>query len=227
MSTDEPLFTKLPRSKRRTINACNDFSTSFGLLPVEKTILSMTKTGSGYDCGNTLDCIQADGSGYYIVSAQDFTHASCPNSSIGSPFFFGEEVKNKSRGTIQPSTLFLCDFSNTSAKWSLRQNLDWLAQAASTSASVGVPVTYMGEPIPCLSQCPPEDPGLKKIKTREESQALTTLTNNLHVAAAAVAGAISCLCGIACICAIFSYVRSADSDEEESEGSQSSSSLLL
>jgi hypothetical protein len=59
------LGNSLPKEMRRSIISSTDGK--FGSTPAE--VLAMQKELSGYDCGEDYDCIQPDGSGYYVFDS--------------------------------------------------------------------------------------------------------------------------------------------------------------
>jgi len=78
---------------------------------------SIGRTDSGYDCGDARDCIQPDGSGYYIPSFEDFGVMANTN---GHNFY-----------RMMPEYNYLNpEFVETPKAFGLRANMDWLAATA-------------------------------------------------------------------------------------------------
>jgi hypothetical protein len=63
--SDAALGTSLPKEMRRSIISSTDGVQ--GTTPAE--VLAMQKELSGYDCGDDYDCLQPDGSGYYVFDS--------------------------------------------------------------------------------------------------------------------------------------------------------------
>lgn len=88
----------LPEEKRRSIVGSNDsiFNTP--------SVAQQQKDTSGYDCGENENCLQPDGSGYYIVPGR------------GHIFFLQGFFLNQ----------FYTEFADPDSVFGLKQNLDWL-----------------------------------------------------------------------------------------------------
>lgn len=131
----------LPRSKRRYIIGEDDYITGGG----PDMVYGENKQMSGYDCGASNDCLQLDGSGYYIVKGSEFEKATCTVADHAI-FWTGDNAHNG------PLT---CDFVQGSHNWSMTENFDWLAKAA-TPANFIVPavgIDFKGSPTPCGAAC--------------------------------------------------------------------------
>ena len=88
--------------KRRVIAGASD-QTFKGVFQFEQT--------SGVDCNGANDCLQPDGSGYYLVP--------------GKPHTF-----------YRDGLVFDSAFESSNAPWSMGPNLDWLAAVATLTAMV-------------------------------------------------------------------------------------------
>lgn len=132
----------LHQSKRRYLIGIDD--SLMGGNP--EFVPNSMKRVSGYDCGEDFDCIQADGSGYFIVRGSDLTGAKC------------DKVRHPIAWTVQPvkaESELICDWLSEK-KFGIKANFDWLAATALTS---GLPpaqanLTFEGGPIPCAKSCP-------------------------------------------------------------------------
>ena len=80
------------------------------------------RVDSGYDCGNASHCIQADGSGYYVVSHEEMGLAAEYNAHN----FYQDTRKTRYGGThgLNPT------FVNSDADWGFGPSFDWLASTA-------------------------------------------------------------------------------------------------
>merc|ERR1712129_261287 len=133
----------LPKSKRRYIIGEDDLLVGGGREMIYKEYKSM----SGYDCGDSNDCLQADGSGYFIIKASEFEQATCTKVS---------HATFSSTAALQDGAL-LCDFANGSQKWAMKIGFDWLASAATADGFV---VPEVGDEIPCEASCTAELPDM-------------------------------------------------------------------
>lgn len=106
---DAAVSAHLPRSKRRAVVGEND--EWFGIAPTPPRVLAQHRALSGYDCGARRDCIQPDGSGFYVVSAAE-------SGTDGGHAFW------RAGPQLHPT------FERCSASWCMRPSLDWLAAAA-------------------------------------------------------------------------------------------------
>merc|ERR1712216_939584 len=81
---------------------------------------------SGYNCGAKDDCLQDDGSGYYLVKSQEMGLAHC--AVVTHPIFWNSfDATDK--------TTYLCDYTNGIHKCSMKANFDWLAATARAPGS--------------------------------------------------------------------------------------------
>jgi len=76
------------------------------------------KTASGFDCGSNQDCLQEDGSGYYV-----FTTADTGDSSLTPDHFNWMAGGKKTNVSIAP-------WYDNAQVWGFPASLDWLAQAS-------------------------------------------------------------------------------------------------
>jgi len=112
----------LPKSKRRyLVGGADRFF-------VNGTPFFGLKEYSGYDCNQSFDCIQPDGSGYYITQPEDYTQEDRDmwNGTIN---FGGHYLHTHNPPHTKNDTQFLPSFLNESNKWSLQSSFDWLADA--------------------------------------------------------------------------------------------------
>lgn len=127
---DKALSSHLPKCKRRYVDGAADtyFTRHHQAL----------QSYSGYHCGNAVapvNCIQEDGSGYYIVAKSQYAHADkkmerdagdIVHSHVAGHNFFG------STDPVTKSSVLLPSFAEGSAPWCMKPNLDWLAAAATS-----------------------------------------------------------------------------------------------
>eukprot|EP00928_Gymnodinium_smaydae_P049683 TRINITY_DN3336_c0_g1_i11.p1 TRINITY_DN3336_c0_g1~~TRINITY_DN3336_c0_g1_i11.p1 ORF type:complete len:606 (-),score=100.70 TRINITY_DN3336_c0_g1_i11:262-2055(-) len=109
------LSAHIEKSKRRIVNGVNDECF------VNHNVMAQMRSLSGYDFCNGNDCLQRDGSGFYLVSPSDYTMGEV-SSNVATHLFFRT-------GTDTQSTLFP-SFTEQPDPWALTSNMDWLARAA-------------------------------------------------------------------------------------------------
>ncbi|CAD7924391.1 unnamed protein product [Amoebophrya sp. A25] len=80
--------------------------------------LNALKGLSGYDCADYSDCLQIDGSGYFLVSKEFYHDSSCKQA----PHYFFQEHYALKDGHIP-----VCQFLGK-GRWMLEANMEWLAQ---------------------------------------------------------------------------------------------------
>lgn len=196
MSMDSHVSTYLPRSKRRLLNAFDDYIVG-GFVHIHENNVRTAQRIAGYDCQDDFDCLQGDGSGYYLVSHSDFRQAACEEGSISHSFFFSDGRTQDN--SVNGDTLFLCDFLSD-APWALPASLDWLARAARSDGvqPPAAPLDYMGSDMRasmCLKACPPEDAGLAMTHAALGAASILTVLN------------CCCLCCIVSVCAYYCCIR--------------------
>merc|ERR1719240_603691 len=85
---------------------------------------------SGYDCGDAYNCIQADGSGYYVPSKAKLG----PEQQSGHNFYINTSVAEERALNRLPEGMrgshLNAHFSNSAEAWCLRASFDWLASTA-------------------------------------------------------------------------------------------------
>ncbi|CAE8586989.1 unnamed protein product [Polarella glacialis] len=175
----------LNKAKRRYIIGNDDLI--IGGSPANN--LQSMKGISGYDCGDSLDCIQVDGSGFFIIKGADYKNATC------------DKVGHSLYGTIDPinsDAQLVCDWLSPE-KFALAANFDWLAATAMTSGAppTQVSLTFEGNPIPCAASCPAEDLDVCKFI----ELAMMTLIGGV------VGGVVCCCCCVGCIIALVCYCK--------------------
>jgi len=79
--------------------------------------LASAKRISGYNCGEFVDCLQPDGSGYMIVTPE-FYASHCTNA----PHYFFQDMYG-----LYQHHYPVCQFLGYS-RWAMHQNLEWLSQ---------------------------------------------------------------------------------------------------
>lgn len=118
---DASISKQLPRSKRRYVN-----SERGGLDAIDrKNDNRGMMQYSGYACGDDsqIDCIQADGSGYYIVPEREYDEATDHHAAASRDFFVG-------RHPIREAAALPPRYKNCGAQWCMQPSLNWLAAAA-------------------------------------------------------------------------------------------------
>jgi pimeloyl-ACP methyl ester carboxylesterase len=116
----------LPQSKRRYTNGEADNLSRSNQSNDNKGLEDF----SGYLCKTTetpINCMQDDGSGYYIVSATEYTDEDMKvvfdtsHHKVAGHNFFG------SSDPVSEESVFLPSFKDGSAPWTMKPMLDWLA----------------------------------------------------------------------------------------------------
>jgi len=92
-------------------------------------VIANALTVSGYaasDCTTTYHCLQADGSGYYVVSfADDLKSVKGPWDCSACHWWFGGDLEDHS-----DFSGFTTTFKDSNAVWGLNANMNWLANRA-------------------------------------------------------------------------------------------------
>jgi hypothetical protein len=137
----------IPPSKKRYLIGYDDLTATDQIKA--DTAQSMARL-SGYNCGAEHDCLQVDGSGYYIVESQEFRLSQCAE--VSHSLFWDTYDAGE-------NTTYVCDYTKGAHKWSMSANLDWLAAAASSArlprrSAVPPRPEFNGTEIPC-GGCPP------------------------------------------------------------------------
>ena len=137
----------LSRSRRRLILGENDMyyaDCDYQTMTCDSTPTQVRRQGamgSGYDCGEEDDCIQADGSGYYIPRIAEMDPVTADRTPQQGHMFIREK-NAECAGTatcgythgINPA------FVETDAAWGLRANVAWLATAARRPLADALPI---------------------------------------------------------------------------------------
>lgn len=97
---------------------------------------------TGYNCGGNTQCIQADGSGYYLVRIFENTMGNQDGHD-----FFG-----------LGSNAMTSDYQHGTAPWSMNPNLDWLARKANGTSMSEYDYTVLGTTANAGSDCWPHYP---------------------------------------------------------------------
>jgi len=124
----------LPKNKRRYILGEGDIyyawepiDGSNGFKPSLEEAITNNKILSGYDCEDNRDCIQEDGSGYFVTTTEDCVpvpREACP------PFGVPNHT-NWAGG--KTSDIAIAPWFDNDSDWGVRASLDWLAEAARKS----------------------------------------------------------------------------------------------
>jgi hypothetical protein len=88
--------------------------------PTKAKAIANLKLASGYDCGSSVMCYAADGSGYFVPTSNVTDGA-------GTPDHFNWAGTSKTASTV-------ASWFNDASVWGLQASFDWLADAAKTSA---------------------------------------------------------------------------------------------
>jgi len=85
---------------------------------------------SGYDCGGATDCIQPDGSGYYVPSVEEV--GGNPQHSMNNHVFWAilATPASRRRPGENPNNMLNPNFVETRAPWGLKSSFDWLTRTA-------------------------------------------------------------------------------------------------
>jgi len=125
--------TYLDRTRRRRVIAASDYYYGDCNCPPDSTnfddcvcdshgghgALVQSSLTSGYECGERRDCIQPDGSGYYVPSREEVA-ATESHSHQGHVFWTVAPEYDR----LNPA------FVETAAAWGLQSGFDWLAETA-------------------------------------------------------------------------------------------------
>ena len=122
----------LARSRRRLVIGADDAYYG-GSHPLYGG-LANCRQRSGDDCGEANNCIQADGSGYYLPN----------NTEVGVQLDVVDIVRRAQSHIFYESALNALNpqFEQTDAEWGLRRNLDWLARTATAPDDAKAPRRY-------------------------------------------------------------------------------------
>ena len=94
--------------------------------------IAQSKLSSGYDCGTSFDCLQPDGSGYYVPTADEVGGE--PTWVSQGHLFYADCQGCAVNGGTRDCDLLGCPFSasfgESDAPWGMRASMDWLAAAA-------------------------------------------------------------------------------------------------
>eukprot|EP00928_Gymnodinium_smaydae_P002172 TRINITY_DN10766_c0_g2_i2.p1 TRINITY_DN10766_c0_g2~~TRINITY_DN10766_c0_g2_i2.p1 ORF type:complete len:645 (-),score=87.73 TRINITY_DN10766_c0_g2_i2:105-2039(-) len=105
------------KSRRRIVNGEND-----QCFTIEHDMNSQLQMLSGYDYCTGRNCLQFDGSGYFLVSPFDYMKGE-RSSNVATHLFFRESP-------TPASDLFSSFVQQPHDAWGLKSNMDWLAEAA-------------------------------------------------------------------------------------------------
>lgn len=128
------------KTKQRLVTGADDLYVGGGS---PSQIQADLKLMSDYDCGLETNCLQPDGSGYYIVDTSDYKNATC-DKAYHSLFTTEQEVRDKAE--------LLCDFLSGS-EWGLASSFDWLAKTTSGNARETPALTFEGAKLSCAKEC--------------------------------------------------------------------------
>jgi len=111
----------LPASKRRYMTGEGDeyYGWTAGTTdytPTKAKTIANLKLASGYDCGDSVMCYAADGSGYFVPTTN-------VTDGHGTPDHFNWAGESKVQTTV-------AEWFNTAPVWGFQASLDWLASAA-------------------------------------------------------------------------------------------------
>jgi acetyl esterase/lipase len=126
---DDHISKFLPRSKRRYTNGEAD---EMSHRNEEKDNLGL-EDFSGHTCNASsapVNCIQKDGSGYYIVCEKEYdkeSRAAIRSGKIAGHNFFSNQEE------VTEDSFLLPGYKHGTAAWNLKPSLDWLAAAAKYS----------------------------------------------------------------------------------------------
>eukprot|EP00928_Gymnodinium_smaydae_P048073 TRINITY_DN3211_c0_g1_i2.p1 TRINITY_DN3211_c0_g1~~TRINITY_DN3211_c0_g1_i2.p1 ORF type:complete len:645 (+),score=105.34 TRINITY_DN3211_c0_g1_i2:61-1995(+) len=107
----------IDKSRRRIVNGLND-----QCFTIEHDMVAQLQNLSGYDECRGRNCLQADGSGYFLVSPFDYMQGE-DHFNVATHLFFRS-------GPTPASDLFPSFVQQPHDPWALKSNLDWLAEAA-------------------------------------------------------------------------------------------------
>ena len=124
------IASSLPKHKRRYVMGSGDqyfaWPTPYvngschkipPVCPTEDGAEGNLKLASGYDCGKARNCLQSDGSGYYVTTTT--------NTGGPTPDHFNWMTGGKAGVDVG-----IAPWYNTDASWAFPASLDWLAAAA-------------------------------------------------------------------------------------------------
>eukprot|EP00928_Gymnodinium_smaydae_P060042 TRINITY_DN4359_c0_g2_i1.p1 TRINITY_DN4359_c0_g2~~TRINITY_DN4359_c0_g2_i1.p1 ORF type:complete len:640 (+),score=84.54 TRINITY_DN4359_c0_g2_i1:54-1973(+) len=114
--SDVSISVYIDKTRRRVVNGVNDRCFTYG----HDMIIQMQRL-SGYSGCEGNDCLQADGSGFYFVAPEDYSHGE-NHSNVATHLFFRT-------GPTSETKLF-SSFVEQSSPWAMKSNLDWLAKTA-------------------------------------------------------------------------------------------------
>merc|ERR550525_1955827 len=110
----------LPKERRRSVIIEGD-----GVFaPTMEDALVNQKMLSGYDCGDSIDCLQSSGSGYFIIPNADLPEYPEWFEALEKPLGWHEAIYDWTTFQFQPW------FLDGPENWTMRHNLEWLAETA-------------------------------------------------------------------------------------------------
>jgi len=123
---DSDVAEYLPKERRRSVAIEGDRF----FAPTIEEGLDNQKIMSGYDCGDSFHCLQSDGSGYFIIANADLPPlpASFEQFQIG----WHESILDFETFEFQPW------FLDGPEVWTMKHNLDWLAETAQSNHATAV-----------------------------------------------------------------------------------------
>eukprot|EP00928_Gymnodinium_smaydae_P005795 TRINITY_DN11996_c0_g2_i2.p1 TRINITY_DN11996_c0_g2~~TRINITY_DN11996_c0_g2_i2.p1 ORF type:complete len:502 (+),score=71.81 TRINITY_DN11996_c0_g2_i2:71-1507(+) len=115
--SDKSVSAFIDKSRRRAVNGVNDQCFTKG-----HDMVAQLQSLSGYDdCHDHRHCLQADGSGYVLVTPFDYVRGE-DHSNVATHLFF--------RSGHTPESYLFPSFVEQSVAWTMKSNFDWLAKAA-------------------------------------------------------------------------------------------------
>jgi hypothetical protein len=131
----------LSKTKRRFLNGYND-----GLFKNGSPMFGM-KEISGYDCGTSYDCIQEDGSGWFIIQDSDFTQADRDAYLFAAFEAMGGHYPTVNFMPMNATTAWLPSYESGNLKWSMPVIFTWLAGAANVTSAYPTPAPPTTAPL--------------------------------------------------------------------------------
>jgi len=132
MCDNENIAPHLPQNRRRYILGEGDqyyawepIDGSDGYKPSLEDAIKNNKILSGYDCGENRDCIQPDGSGYFVTTTEDCV----PDARTACPLFGVPNHTNWAGGKKQDDPV-IAPWFDANSSWGVTASLDWLASVA-------------------------------------------------------------------------------------------------
>ena len=119
----------IPKTRRRYVTTENDVYFAWDstgghtyTTPSKEGAEANLKKASGYDCGANVNCIQSDGSGYFVVTSGAVN---------GAPLYHGSFMGSKDKGS--GTAIIPASWYSGTENWKFPATFDWLARTGKST----------------------------------------------------------------------------------------------